>query len=71
MTIGLGGKSTSYWKTNKIQSWNGKEYAGLTETPYWNLMLDSWVLRIEKNPTGHMLFLPQEVVQHEVWTGGL
>jgi hypothetical protein len=32
------------------------------------LMLDSWVLRIEKSLVGHMLFLPQEVVQHEVWT---
>jgi hypothetical protein len=37
---------------------NGKEYAELTKTPYWNLMLDRRVLRIEQRPTKHKLFLP-------------
>jgi len=27
---------------------NGEEYAGIIETPYWNLMLDKWILRIKK-----------------------
>jgi hypothetical protein len=26
---------------------NGKEYARLTKTPYWNLMLDRKILKIE------------------------
>ncbi len=34
-------------------------------------MLDKQVLRTKEKPKGHMLFLPQEVVRHEVWTHGL
>jgi hypothetical protein len=49
---------------------NGEEYARLTKTPYQNLMLDRRVLRTEERPMGHKLFLPQEVVRQEVWTGG-
>ncbi len=45
-TIGLGGKSGSYWKTNKKKIKNGEEYEGLIETPSYNLMLDIRVLRI-------------------------
>jgi hypothetical protein len=41
---------------------NGEEYAGLTKTPYRNLMLDRRVLRIEERPAGHKSFVPQEVV---------
>ncbi len=37
---------------------NGKEYARLTKTPYWNLMLDRWVLRIEERLVWHKSFLP-------------
>jgi hypothetical protein len=37
---------------------NGEEYAWLKETPYWNLMLDRQVLRIEEILIGHMSFLP-------------
>jgi hypothetical protein len=33
---------------------NGKEYVGLIETPYQNLMLDRRVLRIEERLVGHM-----------------
>jgi hypothetical protein len=50
---------------------NRKEYAGFVETPYWNLMLDKRMLKIEQRPAGHMLFLPQEVVWWDVWTRGL
>jgi len=39
--------------------------------PIFNLMLDRWVMRMEETPTGHMLFLPQEVVWREIWTRGL
>jgi hypothetical protein len=35
------------------------------------MMLDKQVLRTEERPIGHKSFLPQEVVQHEVWTRGL
>jgi hypothetical protein len=35
------------------------------------LMLDRWVLKIEKRLVGHILFLPQEVVRCEVWISGL
>jgi len=49
---------------------NGEEYVGLTETPYQNLMLDRQVLRTKERPEGHMSFLSQEVVWHEVWTWG-
>jgi len=41
----------------------GKEYVGLIETPYQNLMLDKQVLRIEERPKKHILFLPQDVTQ--------
>jgi hypothetical protein len=41
---------------------NGKEYVGLIETPYQNLMLDKRVLRTEERPIGHISFLPQEMV---------
>jgi hypothetical protein len=50
---------------------NGEDYAGLTKTPYQNLMLDKQVLRIEERHAGHMSFLPQEVVRHDVWIEGL
>jgi hypothetical protein len=38
---------------------NRMEYVGIIKTPYHNLMLDRQILRIEKKPTGHRLFLPQ------------
>jgi hypothetical protein len=50
---------------------NGEEYVKIIKTPYQNLMLDRQVLRIKESPTRHMLFIPQKVVRHEVWTGGL
>jgi hypothetical protein len=50
---------------------NGEEYVGLIETPYWNLMWDKRVLKINERPTRHKSFLPQEVVRHEIWTGGI
>jgi hypothetical protein len=50
---------------------NGKEYARLTETPHWTLMLDRRVIRTKERLAGHRSFLPQEVVQCEVWTRGL
>jgi hypothetical protein len=34
-------------------------------------MLDKQVLKTKERFIGHMLFLPQEVVRHEVCTGGL
>ncbi len=37
MTIGLGGKSASYWKSNKKQSWKWK---GVSKA-YRNHILDS------------------------------
>ncbi len=49
---------------------NGKKYVELTKTSYLNMMLDKQVLRIEERPARHMSFLPQEVVRHEVWSGG-
>jgi hypothetical protein len=69
--IGFGGKSTSYKSQTEDNIENGKEDVRLTKTPYWNLMLDRRVLRIEKRPMGHKSFLPQEVVWHDVWTRGL
>jgi hypothetical protein len=33
-------------------------------------MLDKRVLKTKENPARHRLFLPQEVVWHEVWIGG-
>jgi len=36
----------------------GKEYVGLIETPYWNLMLDKQVLRTKERLERHKLFLP-------------
>jgi heterodisulfide reductase subunit B len=50
---------------------NGEEYVGITKTPYWNMMLDRQVLRIEERHVVHMSFLPQEVVRCEIWIGGL
>jgi hypothetical protein len=50
---------------------NGEEYVRLIETPYRNLMLDRQVLRIKERLIGHNLFLPQEVVRQDIWTGGL
>ncbi len=50
---------------------NGEEYVGIIKTPYRNLMLDRQVLRTKERHVRHMLFLPQEVVRHEVWIGGL
>jgi hypothetical protein len=35
------------------------------------MMLDRWVLRTKESPTGHRSFLPQKVVQRDVWTRGL
>jgi hypothetical protein len=49
---------------------NGKEYVGITQTPYQNLILHMRVLKIEKKPSRHKPFLPQEVVRCEVWNGG-
>ncbi len=71
MIIGLGGRSPSHQKTNKKNLENGQEYARFTETPYWNLMLDKQLLRIEERPMGHRLFIPQVVVHHEIWIGDL
>jgi hypothetical protein len=34
------------------------------------MMLDRRVLRKEERHARHMLFLPQEVVKHEVWISG-
>jgi hypothetical protein len=34
-------------------------------------MLDRQILRIEERPIKHKLFLPQELVQREVWIRGL
>jgi hypothetical protein len=50
---------------------NGKEYAGLVETPYQNLMLDRRVLKTKERPIRHRLFLPQKVVWHEIWITGI
>jgi hypothetical protein len=49
---------------------NGKEYAKLIKTPYWNLMLEKQVTKTEERPARHKLFLPEEMVRHEVWTWG-
>jgi hypothetical protein len=58
-------------KQTKNNLENGEEYVGLTETPYQNLMLDIWVMKTKERLAGHMSFLPQEVVWHEIWIGGL
>ncbi len=50
---------------------NEKECVGIAKTTYRNLMLDEQILKTKKRNLGHMLFLPQEVVKHEVWIGGL
>jgi hypothetical protein len=50
---------------------NGKEYVGLIETAYQNLMLDKQVLIIEKRLAGHKSFLPQKMVRQDLWTRGL
>jgi hypothetical protein len=42
----------------------------IIETPYWNLMLDRWVLIIEERPTWHKLILAQKVIRGEVWISG-
>ncbi len=57
-------------KQTKDNLKNGEEYVGLIKTPYWNPMLDRSVLRIKERPKGHKSFLPQEMVQCEVWIGG-
>jgi len=41
----------------------GKEYVGLIETPYWNLMLDKRVLITKEKPERHKLFLPEDITQ--------
>jgi hypothetical protein len=41
---------------------NGREYVGITQTPYRNMMLDTQILRTKKRLAKHKLFLPQEVV---------
>jgi hypothetical protein len=69
--IGFGGKLSSYWMEKKDNLENEEENVGITETPYRNLMLDIWVLRIEERFVGHTSFLPQEVGRCEVWTCGL
>jgi len=33
-------------------------------------MMDKQVLRTKEKPIRHKLFLPQEMVQREVWIGG-
>jgi len=43
----------------------------LTETAYWNLMLDRQIMIIEERLVGHKSFLPQKVVWCEVWIRGL
>jgi hypothetical protein len=50
---------------------NRKEYVKLIETPFQNMMLDKQVLRTKESLIGHRWILPQKVVQHDVWTGGL
>jgi hypothetical protein len=70
-TIGLEGKWANYWNQTKNKLENGEEYARLIKTPYWNLMLDKWVLKTKEKLAGHRSFLPQEVVQCEIWIGGL
>jgi len=56
-------------KETKDNHENGKEYAGITQTPYRNLMLDRRILRIEERLARCRSFLPQEVVRCEVWIG--
>jgi hypothetical protein len=34
----------------------GREYVGIIKTPYWNLMLDRPILRIEERHAGHIVF---------------
>jgi hypothetical protein len=70
MTIGLGGKSIVIEKQTENNLENGKEYVGVIETPYWNLLLDKRVLIIQEKLAKHRSFLPQEVVQCEVWIRG-
>jgi hypothetical protein len=50
---------------------NGRKYGHIPKNPYQNLMLEKQVLKIEKRPTRHKLFLPQEVVRREIWTSGI
>jgi len=58
-------------KKTKNNHENGKEYVGITQTPYWNLMLNRQILRIKERLSRCKPFLPQEVVRCEVWIGGL
>ncbi len=37
---------------------NGKEYVGITKTPYWNLMLDKQIWSTKEIHVGHRLFQP-------------
>jgi hypothetical protein len=50
------------WQVIKSQiekkNQNGEVYAGLTKTPYRNIMLDKQVLKIEEKLLGHKSFLP-------------
>jgi hypothetical protein len=49
--IGFGSKLSRSWKKIKINLENGKEYMGITKTPYQNLILDRRVLRTKERPT--------------------
>jgi hypothetical protein len=37
---------------------NGEEYVGITESPYWNMMLDKKILKIKDKLIRHKSFLP-------------
>jgi hypothetical protein len=56
---------------NKRQYGKMRGGCRVIETPYWNLMLDRGVLRIEERPIGHKSFIPQKVVRRDIWTRGL
>ncbi len=49
---------------------NGKEYVELIETPYWNMMLDRWIIKTKEKTTRHKLLLSQEVIWCEIWIRG-
>jgi len=44
----------------KVNHENGREYAEITKTPYWNSMLDKQVMKTIERPIRHRLFLPQK-----------
>jgi len=58
-------------KQTKDKFKNGEEYGRLIETTFQNLMLNKWLLRIEERFARNRSFLPQEMVQQDVWTRGL